>query len=91
MLRTVYFPLVRRGTSKLPALLVVFFVSAVMHELAVGVPLRTLRGWAFIGMMMQVGWGGVRVCVCGGGAGRPVHGCQAGLSQSTTGHTCLES
>jgi len=59
MLRTVFFPLVRRGAARLPSLLFVFFISAVMHELAVGVPLRMLRGWAFWGMMMQVGghWG----------------------------------
>lgn len=59
MLRTVFFPLVRRGAARMPSLLFVFFISAVMHELAVGVPLRMLRGWAFWGMMMQVGglWG----------------------------------
>jgi hypothetical protein len=27
---------------------------AVMHELAVAVPLRMLRGWAFWGMFLQV-------------------------------------
>lgn len=54
MLRTIFFPLVRRGAARLPSLLFVFFVSAVMHELAVGVPLRMLRGWAFWGMMLQV-------------------------------------
>jgi hypothetical protein len=35
-------------------MLVVFFVSALMHEVAVGVPLRMLRGWAFLGMFLQV-------------------------------------
>lgn len=54
MLRTIFFPLVRRGAPRLASLLFVFFISAVMHELAVGVPLRMLRGWAFWGMMMQV-------------------------------------
>lgn len=57
MLRTIFFPLVRRGAPRLASLLFVFFVSAVMHELAVGVPLRMLRGWAFWGMMLQVSWG----------------------------------
>lgn len=54
MLRTIFFPLVRRGAPRLASLLFVFFISAVMHELAVGVPLRMLRGWAFWGMMLQV-------------------------------------
>jgi hypothetical protein len=59
MLRTIFFPLVRRGAPRLASLLFVFLVSAVMHELAVGVPLRMLRGWAFWGMMLQVcAWGG---------------------------------
>jgi diacylglycerol O-acyltransferase-1 len=31
-----------------------FFVSAVLHELAIGVPLRMARGWAFWGIMLQV-------------------------------------
>jgi hypothetical protein len=55
MLRTIFFPLVRRGAPRLASLLFVFFISAVMHERAVGVPLRMLRGWAFWGMMLQVG------------------------------------
>lgn len=33
----------------------VFFVSAVFHEVLVGVPLHMLRLWAFWGLMMQVG------------------------------------
>lgn len=32
----------------------VFLVSAAMHELAVGVPLRMLRYWAFAGMLAQL-------------------------------------
>lgn len=31
-----------------------FFVSAVGHEVVVGVPLHMLRGWAFWGIMLQV-------------------------------------
>eukprot|EP00879_Flechtneria_rotunda_P001155 GHRR01001301.1.p1 GENE.GHRR01001301.1~~GHRR01001301.1.p1 ORF type:complete len:734 (+),score=273.16 GHRR01001301.1:306-2204(+) len=54
MLRTVFFPLIHAGVGKYRAMLVVFFVSAALHELAVGVPLRMLRGWAFWGMMAQV-------------------------------------
>lgn len=36
------------------ALLVVFFVSAVFHELVLGVPLHLVRLWAFLGIMLQV-------------------------------------
>ncbi len=54
MLRHVYFPLVRMGTSKPAAGIVVFFISAVFHELLVGVPLHMLRAWAFLGIMGQV-------------------------------------
>lgn len=32
----------------------VFFVSAVFHELAIGVPLHMVRCWAFAGIMLQV-------------------------------------
>jgi hypothetical protein len=32
----------------------VFLVSAVLHEAAVGVPLRMVKGWAFWAMVMQV-------------------------------------
>jgi hypothetical protein len=49
----------------------VFFVSAVFHELAVGVPLHMVRFWAFAGIMLQVGfgffWGGDAGCVPKGG------------------------
>jgi diacylglycerol O-acyltransferase-1 len=55
VLRTVYFPaLTRLGLSRHGAMLLTFFVSAVLHELAIGVPLRMVRGWAFWGIMFQV-------------------------------------
>ena len=38
----------------LPAGLMVFFVSAVFHEVLVGVPLHMLRLWSFWGLMAQV-------------------------------------
>lgn len=55
LLRTVYFPATgywRMGRYR--AMVLTFFVSAVMHELAIGVPLRMVRGWAFWGIMGQV-------------------------------------
>ena len=52
-----------------PAGLAVFFISAVFHEILVGVPLHMLRLWAFWGLMAQAsthswqgGDGGVEVC-----------------------------
>jgi diacylglycerol O-acyltransferase-1 len=54
MLRHVYFPAIRHGVPKFYAGIVVFFVSAVFHELLVAVPLHMLRGWAFLGIMGQV-------------------------------------
>lgn len=54
LLRTVYFPALRCRLSRFPAMLLVFFVSAVMHEVMMGVPLRMVRFWAFSGMLLQV-------------------------------------
>eukprot|EP01025_Chloroclados_australasicus_P052422 TRINITY_DN6110_c0_g2_i2.p1 TRINITY_DN6110_c0_g2~~TRINITY_DN6110_c0_g2_i2.p1 ORF type:complete len:673 (-),score=48.10 TRINITY_DN6110_c0_g2_i2:283-2301(-) len=54
LLRTVYFPAVRKGIPKFFAGLITFFISAVFHELIIGVPLHMLRGWAFWGMLAQV-------------------------------------
>ncbi len=42
----------------------VFLWSALLHEVAVGVPFRILKGWAFLAMAGQVRarrrWGGAR-------------------------------
>ena len=54
MVRHVYFPCLNAGVPKFVAGVIVFFVSAVFHELLVGVPLHMLRGWAFWGIMTQV-------------------------------------
>ena len=54
LLRHVYFPALRRGARKKQALLLVFFISAVLHEVLASVPCRTFRTWAFWGMMGQV-------------------------------------
>ena len=54
MLRHVYFPSLRAGIPKFAAGVICFFVSAIFHELLVGVPLHMLRGWAFWGIMTQV-------------------------------------
>ena len=36
------------------ATFVVFFVSAILHEVLVSVPFHMIRPWSFLGMMMQV-------------------------------------
>ena len=52
-----------------------FFISAVFHELLVGVPLHMVKCWAFLGIMSQV-----RVCwcacICVYVAGASMGGCQ---------------
>lgn len=53
MLRTVYFPLLARTGSKGQALLTVFFISAVFHEVLIGVPCHLVSGWAFWGMLLE--------------------------------------
>ena len=53
MLRHVYYPAMRVGVPKVLAGVLVFFVSAVFHELLVGLPLHMLKAWSFIGIMSQ--------------------------------------
>ena len=58
LLRHVFNPLRRRGVGRWPALALVFFVSAVLHEVAVAVPLHLFRPpwklYAFWGVLAQV-------------------------------------
>ena len=54
MLRTVYFPALRAGISRFWATVLVFIMSAIFHEILVGVPLHMVRFWAFSMMMLQV-------------------------------------
>jgi diacylglycerol O-acyltransferase-1 len=54
MLRHVYYPAMQIGIHKHVAGVIVFFVSAVFHELLVGLPLHLLRAWSFIGILSQV-------------------------------------
>ncbi|KOS18525.1 Diacylglycerol O-acyltransferase 1 [Escovopsis weberi] len=52
--RHVYVPMVGRGWSHGAASCAVFFVSAVLHEIAVGVPTHNIIGVAFLGMFLQL-------------------------------------
>ncbi|KAL2872642.1 putative diacylglycerol O-acyltransferase (DgaT) [Aspergillus lucknowensis] len=54
MKRHVYMPLVTRGWSPTAAGTVVFTVSAVLHEVLVGVPTHNLLGVAFMAMLFQL-------------------------------------
>ncbi len=54
MLRHVYFPALRAGIPRVWAGTLVFAVSAIFHELLVGLPLHMVRCWAFVGVMSQV-------------------------------------
>ncbi|KAA8632377.1 hypothetical protein SMACR_00123 [Sordaria macrospora] len=52
--RHVYSPMRSRGWSNGTASLAVFFLSAVLHELLVGVPTHNIIGVAFLGMFLQL-------------------------------------
>lgn len=55
MVRHVYFPTMRMMGSKTLAMLIVFTVSATLHEILVSAPFHVVTvPWSFIGMMMQV-------------------------------------
>ncbi|KAL4864459.1 hypothetical protein BDV12DRAFT_176133 [Aspergillus spectabilis] len=54
MKRHIYMPLVTRGWSSTAAGTVVFAVSAVLHEVLVGIPTHNLIGVAFMAMLFQL-------------------------------------
>ncbi|PHH87721.1 hypothetical protein CDD83_8495 [Cordyceps sp. RAO-2017] len=52
--RHVYMPMIGRGWSAMSASFVVFFASAVLHEILVGIPTHNVIGVAFLGMFLQL-------------------------------------
>ncbi|KAI9304847.1 membrane bound O-acyl transferase [Cunninghamella echinulata] len=52
--RHVYLPSVHAGLPPAVGQLLVFFVSAVLHELLVGIPTHAITGFAFWGMLGQI-------------------------------------
>ncbi|KAI1337910.1 diacylglycerol O-acyltransferase [Xylariaceae sp. FL0016] len=54
MKRHIFMPLMGRGYKMPTALMLVFLVSAVLHELLVGIPTKNILGLAFAGMLIQV-------------------------------------
>ncbi|KAI1653170.1 MBOAT, membrane-bound O-acyltransferase family-domain-containing protein [Daldinia decipiens] len=54
MKRHIFSPLIGRGWSMQLAGIAVFFVSAILHELLVGIPTKNPIGVAFLGMIVQI-------------------------------------
>jgi diacylglycerol O-acyltransferase-1 len=54
LVRHVYFPSIRIGLSKKGATFVVFFLSAVLHEVLISVPCHMIRAHSFLAMMGQI-------------------------------------
>ncbi|XP_057545399.1 diacylglycerol O-acyltransferase 1A [Amaranthus tricolor] len=54
MVRHIYFPCLRNGLPKGVAVLIAFLLSAIFHELCIGVPCHIFKLWAFLGIMFQV-------------------------------------
>lgn len=52
--RHIYVPMLQRGYSAPVASTIVFFVSAVLHEVMVGIPTKNVIGVAFMCMLSQV-------------------------------------
>lgn len=53
-LRHLYKPLLQNGFSKQFASSTVFFLSAILHEYLLSVPLKMFKPWAFLGMFGQI-------------------------------------
>ncbi|CAA6666128.1 unnamed protein product [Spirodela intermedia] len=54
MIRHIYLPCLRNGLPKGAAIVIAFLISAIFHELVIGVPCHLFKFWAFIGIMFQV-------------------------------------
>eukprot|EP00814_Leptocylindrus_danicus_P006596 CAMPEP_0116012008 /NCGR_PEP_ID=MMETSP0321-20121206/4883_1 /TAXON_ID=163516 /ORGANISM="Leptocylindrus danicus var. danicus, Strain B650" /LENGTH=805 /DNA_ID=CAMNT_0003481301 /DNA_START=65 /DNA_END=2483 /DNA_ORIENTATION=- len=54
LIRHVYFPCIRRGTSSNLAMVIVFAISGVFHEIIISLPFHMISYWSFIGMMGQI-------------------------------------
>ncbi|KAH6625044.1 MBOAT, membrane-bound O-acyltransferase family-domain-containing protein [Chaetomium sp. MPI-SDFR-AT-0129] len=52
--RHVYSPMLSRGWSRTAANTTVFLLSAILHELMVGIPTHNIIGVAFLGMFLQL-------------------------------------
>lgn len=57
--RHIYLPLIECGLTRPQAGIVVFFISAVLHEFLISVPLKMPRMWAFLCMFGQIPYAAV--------------------------------
>mmetsp|Transcript_50142 Transcript_50142/g.55953 ORF Transcript_50142/g.55953 Transcript_50142/m.55953 type:complete len:739 (+) Transcript_50142:89-2305(+) len=54
LVRHLYHPCIRRGASKSTSMFIVFFLSAVVHEMLISIPFHMIRFYSFFGMMGQI-------------------------------------
>lgn len=54
LVRHLYFPCLRRGINKDIAMIIIFFFSAVMHEVLISIPFHMIRPYSFLGMLGQI-------------------------------------
>jgi len=54
LVRHLYYPCIRRGASKSTSMFIVFFFSAVVHEMLISIPFHMIRFYSFFGMMGQI-------------------------------------
>ncbi|KAF9995158.1 hypothetical protein BGZ65_009216 [Modicella reniformis] len=52
--RHVYLPMVTSGIKPLHASFVIFTISAILHEVLIGIPTHMIYGYAFAGMFFQI-------------------------------------
>lgn len=52
--RHLYIPMLKRGWPQFQSSAMVFFVSAVLHEVLVGIPTHSILGVAFVAMIFQI-------------------------------------
>ncbi|KAF9281774.1 hypothetical protein BGZ88_011382 [Linnemannia elongata] len=52
--RHVYLPMITSGHSALTASVVIFTISALLHEVLIGIPTKMIYGYAFAGMFFQI-------------------------------------
>ncbi|KAK3819867.1 MAG: MBOAT, membrane-bound O-acyltransferase family-domain-containing protein [Benniella sp.] len=52
--RHVYLPMVTSGTKPVVASFIIFTISAILHEVLIGIPTHMIYGYAFAGMFFQI-------------------------------------
>ncbi|KAG0017682.1 hypothetical protein BGZ82_000680 [Podila clonocystis] len=52
--RHVYLPLITKGWNPITASIIIFTISAILHEVLIGFPTHMILGYAFAGMFFQI-------------------------------------